>query len=151
MATRAQIKRAVDDKYKGALAAGRARRASGDSAVSVSYDPRLKRLHVELASGTAIAIPVCKLQGLSDAKPGRLSDIRIEGNGYGLHWPALDVDVLVPELIAGCFGTKAWMSALARHAGRRTSAAKAAAARANGRKGGRPRKVVPTKQRNAAA
>ena len=39
------------------------------------------------------------------------------------------------------FGTKAWMSELARRGGRITSPAKAAAARANGAKGGRPRKA----------
>lgn len=42
----------------------------------------------------------------------------------------------------GVFGTRKWMSELARRAGRATSPAKAAAARANGAKGGRPRKAV---------
>ena len=42
----------------------------------------------------------------------------------------------------GIFGTKAWMNELARRAGSVTSPAKAAAARANGAKGGRPRKVA---------
>jgi tRNA-uridine 2-sulfurtransferase len=42
----------------------------------------------------------------------------------------------------GIFGTREWMSELARHAGSRTSAAKAKAARENGRKGGRPRKAI---------
>jgi len=59
------------------------------------------------------------------------------GAGYGLHREALDVDLSIPGLLAGLFGTKAYM---ARHAGRATSPAKAAAARANGAKGGRPRK-----------
>jgi len=45
--------------------------------------------------------------------------------------------------VAGIFGTRAWMNrALARHAGRQTSTAKAAAARANGAKGGRPKKLA---------
>ena len=42
----------------------------------------------------------------------------------------------------GIFGTREWMSELARHAGSRTSAAKAKAARENGRKGGRPREAI---------
>ena len=43
----------------------------------------------------------------------------------------------------GVFGTRAWMmSELARRAGQTKSKAKAAAARANGRKGGRPRRVA---------
>jgi len=47
----------------------------------------------------------------------------------------------VPGLLMGVFGTRAWMaSELARRAGQAKSPAKAAAARVNGRKGGRPRR-----------
>ncbi len=61
--------------------------------------------------------------------------------GFSLHWPKPDVDLYVPALLSGVFGTRAWMaSELARMAGRTQSPAKAAAARANGAKGGRPRK-----------
>jgi hypothetical protein len=49
------------------------------------------------------------------------------------------VDLSIPGLLAGLFGTKSYM---ARHAGQATSAAKAAAARVNGAKGGRPRKAA---------
>jgi hypothetical protein len=43
--------------------------------------------------------------------------------------------------MSGVFGSRQWMSELARRAGRATSPAKAAAARANGAKGGPPRKA----------
>jgi hypothetical protein len=60
-----------------------------------------------------------------------------------LRWASLDVDLYVPALVAGIFGTRSWMTReLAAIAGRSKSAAKAAAARANGKKGGRPRKVA---------
>jgi hypothetical protein len=49
----------------------------------------------------------------------------------------LDVDLSIPDLLAGVVGTKALM---ARQAGQSKSPAKAAAPRANGAKGGRPRK-----------
>ncbi|MDX2223212.1 MAG: DUF2442 domain-containing protein, partial [Rhodospirillaceae bacterium] len=65
------------------------------------------------------------------------------GAGYGLHWPDLDVDLSVPGLLAGLFGTRAYIDRLrARRAGSATSKAKSAAARRNGAKGGRPRKVA---------
>jgi DNA invertase Pin-like site-specific DNA recombinase len=54
-----------------------------------------------------------------------------------LHWEELDTDLSVAGLLAGLFGTRAH---LARQAGSATSPAKAAAARANGAKGGRPRR-----------
>jgi hypothetical protein len=64
-----------------------------------------------------------------------LAQVEILGTGHGLHWEALDVDLSVPGVLAGLFGTRAHM---ARHAGQATSPAKAAAARANGARGGRP-------------
>jgi hypothetical protein len=76
-------------------------------------------------------------QGLETATDEDLAAVEILGAGYGLHWEALDVDLSIPGLLAGLFGTKAYM---ARRAGQAKSPAKAAAARENGRKGGRPRK-----------
>jgi predicted Kef-type K+ transport protein len=77
------------------------------------------------------------VQGLDTAADQDLASVEVLGAGYGLHWEALDVDFTVGGLLAGMFGTKAYM---ARRAGQATSPAKAAAARANGAKGGRPRK-----------
>jgi hypothetical protein len=72
-----------------------------------------------------------------------LANIEVDGCGFNLHWPALDVDLHVLALVPGIFGIQAWMTrALARAAGQATSPAKAAAARANGAKGGHPRKAV---------
>jgi hypothetical protein len=52
-----------------------------------------------------------------------------------------DADFTVLRLLMGVFGTRRWMaSKMARLAGRTRSPAKTAAAPANGRKGGRPRR-----------
>jgi succinylarginine dihydrolase len=78
---------------------------------------------------------------MARANDAALADVEILGQGHALRWPRLDADFTVPGLLMGVFGTRAWMaSELARHAGRAKSSAKAAAARANGRKGGRPRR-----------
>jgi hypothetical protein len=85
--------------------------------------------------------PARLAQGLESATDDQLAAVEILGDGYGLHWEALDADISIPGLLAGIFGTRAHM---ARLAGRATSSAKAAAARANGARGGRPRKAAPS-------
>lgn len=140
MATKAQIARALDRHLAEATRIGREQRQHGERATSVRYSPRGKRLHIELQSGIAFIIPVTMIEGLVDAKTSIVREVRLTGGGYGLHWPTLDLDVSVPDLVTGSFGTRTWMSALARKAGQSTSAAKAEAARRNGRSGGRPRK-----------
>ena len=106
-------------------------------AASVRYDPKLGRIVIELTNGCTFAFPPRLAQGLEAATDEQLAAVEILGLGYGLHWEALDVDLSIPGLLAGLFGTRAYM---ARRAGQATSPAKAAAARANGAKGGRPRK-----------
>jgi hypothetical protein len=80
-------------------------------------------------------------EGLAGAAPADLGEIEISPAGLGLHWPRLDADLYVPALLQGVFGTRQWMAAqLGAAGGRARSEAKAASARENGRKGGRPRK-----------
>jgi hypothetical protein len=103
------------------------------------YDPKTGEVHVELTNGCRFAFPARLAEGLEKASDEDLADVEILGLGLGLHWERLDVDLSVPGLLAGLFGTKAYMDRQrAARAGAATSAAKAAAARRNGAKGGRP-------------
>jgi hypothetical protein len=108
---------------------------------AVRYDRRSGRVHVDLTNGCSFAFPARSAQGLERASDAELAQVEVLGLGLGLHWERLDVDLSVPGLLAGLFGTKAYMDReRAARAGSATSAAKAAAARRNGAKGGRPRK-----------
>ncbi len=127
----------ADREIDVALRRGARAHAEEPRAASARYDRAADRVIVDMTNGCAFVFPPALAQGLADATPDQLAGIDILGAGYGLHWEALDVDLSVPDLIGGVFGTKAWM---ARRAGRTASPAKAAAARANGAKGGRPRK-----------
>lgn len=131
----------IDDQIDAALDRGKRSFANEPLATSARYSARTGRVTVKLANGCDFVFPARALQGLGDASDSQLAIIEISPGGRGLHWPALDADFTVAGLLNGLFGTRAWMAReIARHAGRTRSTAKAAAARANGRKGGRPRK-----------
>ena len=116
---------------------GRIARQTEPRATSARYDRKNGRVIVELTNGCTFAFPPRMAQGLEAATDDELGSVEILGAGYGLHWDDLNADLSVPGLLMGLFGTKAYM---ARRAGQATSPAKSAAARANGAKGGRPRK-----------
>ncbi|SDM25892.1 Protein of unknown function [Oryzisolibacter propanilivorax] len=124
-----------------AAAQGAVRDAAHLQATAARYDARHKRVVVELANGSQFAFPPALAQGLEHARAADLAEIEITPLGTGLHWPRLDADLSVEGLLSGLFGSRTWMRQHAARAGRATSAAKAQAARANGAKGGRPRKA----------
>ena len=114
--------------------------ARGPLATSARYS--MGRIHVELNNGCAFEFPVSHAQELSGAKAVDLRHIEITAAGLGLYWPSLDADLWVPNLIKGVLGTKQWMAHIGAAGGKSVSEAKASAARANGKRGGRPQKQV---------
>jgi hypothetical protein len=127
----------TDAQIDAALECGRTARLHEPRAATARYDRRSGRVIVELTNGCTFAFPPKLAEGLEAASEAQLSEVEILGAGSGLHWETLDADLSIPGLLAGLFGTKAH---LARQAGRVKSPAKAAAARVNGAKGGRPRR-----------
>lgn len=131
-----------DEQIEAANQRGREMLERGDPrAASARYDATTGRVLVDLTNGCTFAFPARRVQGLEDASDAEIAEVEILGAGFGLHWETRDVDIRIVGLMNGIFGTKAYMSELARRAGSVTSPAKAAAARANGAKGGRPRKA----------
>ena len=125
-----------DAEIDAALARGRESRSAEPRARSARYDGASGRVVMELTNDCIFAFPARLAEGLEEASDEQLAAVEILGAGSGLHWDELDVDLSVPGLLAGLLGTAAWMAG---RAGRATSPTKAAAARANGRRGGRPR------------
>lgn len=128
----------TDEQIEAANARGRVFRESHPHAKAARYDAKAQRVVVELTNGATFAFPPRLIEGLAEASPEAIAGVEVIGAGYGLHWESLDLDYSVPGLMNGVFGTAKWMAATA---GRASSPAKAAAARANGAKGGRPRKA----------
>ncbi|HEV7835193.1 MAG TPA: DUF2442 domain-containing protein [Caballeronia sp.] len=111
-------------------------------AVSVSFNPADGRVAIELSNGALFAIPARIIQGLENASDSDLNVIEITASGTGLYFPIVDADILVAPLLAGVLGSRSFMARrLGKQGGASRSESKAAAARANGARGGRPRKI----------
>jgi hypothetical protein len=126
------------EQYDAATERGRIADETEARATSARYDRVTGRIVVVLRNDCTFTFPARLAQGLADATDDQLAEVEVIGAGYGLHWESINEDHAIPALVAGIFGTRKYMASLA---GRATSPAKAAAARANGRKGGRPRKA----------
>jgi len=112
-------------------------------AVKASYDRKAGRIVIHLNSRLIVSFSPEDAEGLEGARPSQLTDIEISPSGFGIHFPELDADIYIPALLEGFLGSKNWMaSRLGQTGGRVTSRAKKAAARANGKLGGRPRKAA---------
>lgn len=134
----------TDGEIDAAAERGRVAAETEPRAAGVHYDAASGRVMVELTNGCLFGFPAERAQGLRGASPEALADVRVMPGGGALQWDRLDAGFTVAGVVAGIFGTRQWMRQLAAEMGRRggsaTSEAKTAAARANGRKGGRPRK-----------
>jgi len=131
----------LDQMYEDATRAGEEALKNEPRARKAWYDRARNRLVIDLVNGSRIELPRNRIQGLNDADPDDIAAVKLTPFGMGLHWEKLDQDFSVAGLVRGIFGTKHWMAELGRAGGRVTSKAKAAAARENGKKGGRPVKA----------
>lgn len=132
----------TEDTFAAATRRATARVNQSPGVTRAFFDPQQARVVVELNTGMVLTFPVQDIEGLSHATPQELQEIEISPSGLGIHVPALDVDLYIPSLLQGFMGTKQWMAAqMGKTGGKATSAAKAAAARANGKLGGRPKKL----------
>src|SRR5271166_4251958 len=132
----------TEEQLRRAEARGRRMLEAELRATAAHYDPATGQVVIDLANGCVYAFPAQRVQDLQGASDEDLADVEVDGARFNLKWPKLDVDLYVPALVAGVFGTRAWIAReLARVAGRARSPAEAAA-RSNGAKGGRPRKAA---------
>ena len=137
----------TEQEFERAEARAQEEREAGH-VLSARYDRRRRRVLLQLNTGVELTFPAEMAEGLAGASPDDLAQIEISPTGLGLHWPRLDADLYVPALMQGVFGSRNWMAAqLGTAGGKVKSAAKAAAARNNGRKGGRPRRTAGGRSR----
>lgn len=141
--TKASTRRLTDAEIDAQIPAARAREAQafaeGQRAVSAWYDAQTERVVLELSNGLALAFPARIVSGLQNATAAQRAQLSLTPSGGGVMWAKLDVDISVPGVIAQWFASSIAQE-LGRAGGRAKSDAKAKASKANGAKGGRPRK-----------
>jgi hypothetical protein len=111
--------------------------------VNARFDSDADAIEMAFKGGGSMSIPRALVPGLERASASKLEEVVLSPVGDALSWPSLDVDIYIPGLVERAFGTRLFAASTGRRGGRRRSKAKAAAARANGASGGRPRKRVP--------
>ena len=116
-------------------------RKAGRRATAVSYDRQTGRVMMELTSGFVFGFPAKAIPALASALPEQLAAVTVSPGGGGLQWEELDADLSVAGLLLSAVTRAEKLSELARLAGQARTPVKAAAARASGVKGGRPRKA----------
>ena len=130
----------IDAQISAARARESEERAAGLRARAARYDAGHERVVLELTNGIALAIPAHLVRGLERATAAQRAALELSPLGTGVIWEALDADISVPGLLASAFGRNLAASALGTAGGKARSRVKTKAARANGAKGGRPRK-----------
>lgn len=139
--------------------------------LSVRFDRASNNLVLSLRGGLTLWVPARLLQGVEGASPEQIERVEIAADSSTLRFDELDADFAVQDVASGAFGTRAWMQHLedtgaldvasvlrrrqvdellglptASNMGRKGGSArteeKTAASRANGAKGGRPRKTI---------
>ncbi len=104
-----------------------------------------------LSTGSTLIVPRCAIPGFVEAKPAALADIAINPGAESLWSDTVDDGVLLDQLLEIAAGSEHIKTLGGRISGRARTPVKAAAARANGAKGGRPRKKATVKKRRPAA
>jgi hypothetical protein len=135
------IEKELRENFARASRAGKQAAKTEARASTVEYRSKERALQIKLTNGAAITLPVKLVPSLRRAASRDIRAVEILGRGSGLHFESLDLDLSVPGLFSTVLTGPEWLAELGRVGGRRSSAAKAAAARKNGRKGGRPRRL----------
>lgn len=131
------------ERFDVARALGQKRVEDASAVVDADYDRASDAVRLVFRGGGSMTIPRRLIPGLKGQPASALESVSVSPAGDALLWPSIDADVYVPGLVERAFGHRLFASASGRRGGRRRSKAKAAAARLNGAKGGRPRKRVP--------
>ena len=119
--------------------------------LAATYDRQRDMIRVDLSTGAILSVPRSKIVGFANAKPSQLADLEIAPGGETLWSDTVDSGVLFEQLVIIAAGEPVLGVIGARINGSKKSPARAMASRANGLKGGRPRKKSSPAPKKKAA
>ena len=139
--------RQIEDQINAAIARQSKIDAVEPRANKVIFDDG--RITIDFNNGATFSFLAKSVEALLRTREGEtasltpeiLATVELTPSGKGLRWDEPDIDLSIQGLLLGIFGSNVWMREIAVKGGSSTSEKKKAASRANGKKGGRPKKV----------
>ena len=110
-ATRVEVSEA---EIAAAIARGRQFERESPRALQAFYRRAGDTIVIRMAGGAELTIPRPLLQGLEGASLRKVAQVQVLGPGTMLHWPELDVDHGLTDLLCGVFGNRQWMRSITR-------------------------------------
>lgn len=129
----------TDTEIDRAVRQGQAYDRTATTINEARYDPQRDMLVAHLSTGATLTVPRSALPFLNALSPDAIGDPDVEPPGYALWFERPDIGVRLETLLEAAVGHLA-RDVAARALGASKSPAKTTAVRANGAKGGRPRK-----------
>jgi hypothetical protein len=130
----------TDTEIREAVKRAREREKTATKIVDVCYDKRVDSVICRLSTGVALTVPRKVIPGFAKVRPAQLTDLAILPGRESIWSDAVDGGVLLEQLLVLTAGESTLGSIGARINASKRTPARAAASRANGAKGGRPRK-----------
>lgn len=127
--------------YEAALARGRAELAK-PHAIEARFVARGATLHVKFSNGLSLVVDARSVPAFEGIPLSSLRNPYVTAGGDGLVFDEANLAFNLPSLLAPFLPIDLARSRVAAESGKASSAKKTEAARANGAKGGRPRKVA---------
>jgi hypothetical protein len=142
------VQRISDAEYAAALAAGRIEAETEIRAQAVRYVPERDAIEIVTNLNAGFLIPRQWIGALQDVPTYELSKLEVWPDGSAMELEDRDIQIsvhgLLTAILPAMLPSRSIAAVFATRGGQATSRAKRKSSRANGRKGGRPRKRTST-------